>query len=174
VTTLEEYRAARTLLEEVRRELDAAGRLEVGIMVEVPAAALAADRFAPEVDFFSLGTNDLAQYTMAAERGNEQVAGLADGPVPALLRLVAGVARAARAHGRWVGACGELAGDPAAAVLLVGLGVRELSMAPARIPEVKELVRGLEVEAAEAAAGAALDRDSAGAARADAAPLMGS
>ncbi|MFL5878265.1 MAG: phosphoenolpyruvate--protein phosphotransferase [Solirubrobacteraceae bacterium] len=173
VTTLEEYRTARALLDEVRRELDTDGRLEVGIMVEVPAAALAADRFAPEVDFFSLGTNDLAQYTMAAERGNEHVAALADGPVPALLRLVAGVARAARAHGRWVGACGELAGDPAAAVLLVGLGVRELSMAPARIPEVKELVRGLEAEAAEAAAGAALDRDSAGAARADAAPLMG-
>ena len=173
VTTLEEYRTARALLEDVRRELNAAGRLEVGIMVEVPAAALAADRFAPEVDFFSLGTNDLAQYTMAAERGNEHVAALADGPVPALLRLVAGVARAARAHGTWVGACGELAGDPAAAVLLVGLGVRELSMAPARIPEVKELVRGLELEAAETAASGALDRDSAGAARADAAPLMG-
>ena len=172
VTSLEEYRKARGLLEGARREVGSRDRLEVGIMVEVPAAAVAADRFAPEVDFFSLGTNDLAQYTMAAERGNEQVAALADGPVPALLRLVAGVARAARAHGGWVGACGELAGDPAAAVLLVGLGVRELSMAPPRIPEVKQLLRGVEMEAAEAAASAALDRDSAAEARAEAAPLM--
>ena len=172
VGALEEYRAARAVLDDARRELGAGDRLEVGIMVEVPSAALAADRFAREVDFFSLGTNDLAQYTMAAERGNEHVAALAEGPVPALLRLAAMVTRAARAHGRWVGACGELAGDPAAAALLVGLGLRELSMAPARIPEVKQVVRGLALEAAEAAAAAALDRDSAAEARAEAAPLL--
>ena len=173
VTALAEYRAARALLDEIRSELGATDALEVGIMVEVPAAALAADRFAPEVDFFSLGTNDLAQYTMAAERGNENVAALAEGPVPALLRLIAGVTEAARLRGRWVGACGELAGDPAAAALLVGLGVRELSMAPARIPEVKQVVRGLALDEAAAAAQAALARDSADEARADAAPLLG-
>jgi phosphocarrier protein FPr len=173
VTALAEYRAARALLDEIRGELGMTEALEVGIMVEVPAAALAADRFAPEVDFFSLGTNDLAQYTMAAERGNENVAALAEGPVPALLRLIAGVTEAARLRGRWVGACGELAGDPAAAALLVGLGVRELSMAPARIPEVKQVVRGLALDEAAAAAQAALARDSADEARADAAPLLG-
>ena len=172
VTALAEYRAARALLDEIRGELGGTEALEVGIMVEVPAAALAADRFAPEVDFFSLGTNDLAQYTMAAERGNENVAALAEGPVPALLRLIAGVTEAARLRGRWVGACGELAGDPAAAALLVGLGVRELSMAPARIPEVKQVVRGLALDEAAAAAQAALARDSADEARADAAPLL--
>jgi multiphosphoryl transfer protein len=172
VSALEEYRAARAVLEEARRDVGGPDELEVGIMIEVPSAALAADRFAPEVDFFSLGTNDLAQYTMAAERGNEQVAALADGPVPALLRLVAGVTRAARAHGRWVGACGELAGEPAAAALLVGLGVRELSMAPTRIPEVKQVVRGLTLGDAESAAAAALDRDSATQAREAAAPLL--
>jgi phosphoenolpyruvate-protein kinase (PTS system EI component) len=90
------------------------------------------------------------------------------------LRLVAGVTRAARAHGRWVGACGELAGEPAAAALLVGLGVRELSMAPARIPEVKQVVRGLTLDDAESAAATALDRDSAAQAREAAAPLLGS
>jgi phosphoenolpyruvate-protein phosphotransferase len=173
VTALAEFRAARALLDEIRSELGATDALEVGIMVEVPAAALAADRFAPEVDFFSLGTNDLAQYTMAAERGNENVAALSEGPVPALLRLIAGVTEAARLRGRWVGACGELAGDPAAAALLVGLGVRELSMAPARIPEVKQVVRGLALDEAAAAAQAALARDSADEARADAAPLLG-
>jgi multiphosphoryl transfer protein len=172
VTTLAEYRAARALLDEARRERGGPEDLEVGIMVEVPAAALAADRFAPEVDFFSLGTNDLAQYTMAAERGNEHVAALAEGPVPALLRLIAGVTEAAGAHGRWVGACGELAGDPAAAALLVGLGVRELSMAPARIPEVKQVVRALDLDAAAAAAQAAQQRDSAAEARAEVASLL--
>ena len=92
-------------------------------MVEVPAVAIAAQRFAPEVDFFSIGTNDLAQYTMAAERGNPDVAALIDGPLPPVLRLVALVTRAAAATGAWVGVCGELAGEPGAAALLVGLGV---------------------------------------------------
>ena len=100
-------------------------------MVEIPAAALTAARLAPHVDFFSLGTNDLTQYTMAAERGDERLAALLAGPQPAVLRLVRATVEAAAAHGRWVGVCGELAGDPAAAVLLAGLGVTELSMAPA-------------------------------------------
>ena len=103
-------------------------------MVEVPALALQAEQFAAEVDFFSVGTNDLTQYTMAAERGNAALAPLLDGMQAPVLALIAQVCAAAAAHGRWVGVCGELAGDPDAAVVLVGLGVRELSMAAGRIP----------------------------------------
>src|SRR4029453_9531516 len=109
---------------------EAPGQLEGGVMIEVPAAALAADAFAREVDFFSIGTNDLVQYTMAAERGNEAVSGLADGLHPSVLRLIRSVTEAAEAHGKWVGVCGELGSDPQAVPLLVGLGVSELSVNP--------------------------------------------
>jgi multiphosphoryl transfer protein len=157
VATLDEYRAARALLEAEREQIGAAP-LEVGVMVEVPAVALQADRFAAEVDFFSVGTNDLTQYTMAAERGNERLAGLLDGLRAPVLRLIADTARAAAAHGRWVGVCGELAGDPEAAVVLAGLGVRELSMAASRIAEVKEALRATTLAAARDAAEDALGR----------------
>jgi multiphosphoryl transfer protein len=142
VTTLAEYHQAVSVLDRAREQLGgAAGQLEVGIMVEVPAAALAAEGFAPEVDFFSIGTNDLVQYTMAAERGNDAVASLADGLHPAVLRLIRGVAEAAEAHGKWVGVCGELGADPLAVPVLVGLGVSELSVNPPAIPSTKEAVR---------------------------------
>jgi multiphosphoryl transfer protein len=131
------------------------------VMVEVPAAALAAERFAPEVDFFSIGTNDLTQYTMAAERGNAELAELVDGPVPAVLRLVVEVTRAAGAHGRWVGVCGELAAEPAAAIVLAGLGVSELSMSGAAIPEVKEALRGIDLATARGIAERALELEAA-------------
>jgi phosphoenolpyruvate-protein phosphotransferase/dihydroxyacetone kinase phosphotransfer subunit len=157
VATLDEYRAARALLEAERAALGVAP-IEVGVMVEVPAVALQADAFAAEVDFFSVGTNDLTQYTMAAERGNERLAGLLDGPRPPVLRLIAETARAAAEHGRWVGVCGELAGDPEAAVVLAGLGVKELSMAAGRIPAVKDALRAVTLAEARAAAGRALDR----------------
>jgi phosphocarrier protein FPr len=135
-------------------------------MVEVPSAALQAHQLATLVDFFSIGTNDLTQYTMAAERGNELVGELLAGPQPAVLRLVAQTVAGAQAHGRWVGVCGELAGDPAAALLLVGLGVRELSMAPPLVAEVKEALRRVTLSDAVDAATRALDaRDSAGARR---------
>jgi phosphocarrier protein FPr len=134
--------------------------------------AVAAERFAAEVDFFSIGTNDLAQYTMAAERGNEAVAELLSDPAPAVLRLVAAVSEAAQAHGRWVGVCGELAGDPTAAVLLAGLGVDELSMAAPRIPAVKEALREVTLVEARATAAAALNQDDAAAVRELAAPLV--
>ena len=112
--------------------------------------------FAPEVDFFSIGTNDLAQYTMAAERGNAALAGLLDGrAAPRCSRLIAAVTAAAEAHGRWVGVCGELAGDPEAAVLLAGLGVRELSMAASRIPAVKAALREVDSGGSRAAAAGA-------------------
>jgi multiphosphoryl transfer protein len=135
-------------------------------MVEVPSVAVQAERFAREVDFFSIGTNDLAQYALAAERGNAALAALTDGPVPALLALVRDVVRGAAAHGRWVGVCGELAGDPDAAVLLVGLGVTELSMAAGLVPGVKEVVRGLDADQAARLAAAAIDLDDAAAVRA--------
>jgi phosphocarrier protein FPr len=111
-------------------------------MVEVPALALQAGQFAPEVDFFSVGTNDLAQYTMAAERGNAALAQLL-GPeaLEPVLALIARTVEAADAHGRWVGVCGELAGDPEAARRLTEIGVRELSMAASRIPDVKAALR---------------------------------
>jgi phosphoenolpyruvate-protein phosphotransferase/dihydroxyacetone kinase phosphotransfer subunit len=152
VTTLAEYHHAVSVLGRAREQLvqrgETAGRMEVGIMVEVPAAALTAESFAPEVDFFSIGTNDLVQYTMAAERGNEAVAALADGLHPAVLRLIQGVVSSAEAHGKWVGVCGELGADPLAAPVLVGLGVSELSVNPPAIPATKEAVRHVNTETA--------------------------
>ena len=103
-------------------ELGVRPELETGVMVEVPALALQAEQFAREVDFFSVGTNDLAQYTMAAERGNGALAGLLQAALAPVLALIANVVEAADAHGRWVGVCGELAGEPEAAVMLAGLG----------------------------------------------------
>jgi phosphocarrier protein FPr len=157
VATLAEFRAARALLDEERASLGAATPLEVGVMVEVPALALQAADVAPEVDFFSVGTNDLAQYTMAAERGNARLSELL-GPsaLAPVLGLISRVTAAAAAHGRWVGVCGELAGDPQTAVLLAGLGVSELSMAASRIPAVKAALRATHSEAAAAAARRAL------------------
>jgi phosphocarrier protein FPr len=168
VSTLAEYRAARRLVEEL-----AGPPIDVGIMVEVPAVAVSAERFAREVDFFSVGTNDLGQYTMAAERGNEALAELLSGPQPALLRLIATLTEAAERHGRWVGVCGELAGDPAAAILLAGLGVAELSMAPSRIPEAKATLRGTALADARELARRALDCDDAAQVAALVAPALG-
>jgi phosphocarrier protein FPr len=165
VATLEEYLQARAALERIREEL-AVPALEVGVMVEVPAAALAAEAFAQEVDFFSLGTNDLTQYTLAAERGNASVAALADGLHPSVLRLIRLVADAAGRHDRWVGVCGELASDPAAVPVLVGLGVTELSANAPAIPAVKQAVRGVDLAAARVLADEALELPSASEVRA--------
>jgi multiphosphoryl transfer protein len=150
-----------------RRALDAAiaadGRgtpsgLQVGIMVEVPATALKAAAFVPHVDFFSIGTNDLTQYTLAAERGNPAVAALADPLDPGVLRLVDAVCRAAGERAL-VAVCGEAAADPLAAELLVGLGVRELSTAPPAVPGTKQAVRELDAGDAAHRAAAALTAD---------------
>jgi phosphoenolpyruvate-protein phosphotransferase/dihydroxyacetone kinase phosphotransfer subunit len=165
VATLGEVRAARAVLDEARAATGIDAPLELGIMVEVPAAALTSATLAEHVDFFSLGTNDLTQYTMAAERGDERLAALLAGPQPAVLRLVQATVEAAAPRGRWVGVCGELAGDPAAAVLLAGLGVTELSMAPALIPEAKAALRAVDLPAARAAAQAALEAEDADGAR---------
>ena len=152
VATLDEITATKELLQQARLETGIDAPIELGIMVEIPAAALTAARLAPHVDFFSIGTNDLTQYTMAAERGDARLAALLDGPQPAVLRLVHETVRAATAAGRWVGVCGELAGDPAAAVLLAGLGVTELSMAPGLIAGVKQALRSVSLAAARDAA----------------------
>jgi multiphosphoryl transfer protein len=166
VATPAEFEAALSAVARARGATGVDAPLEVGIMIEVPSAALQAQQLAASADFFSIGTNDLTQYTMAAERGNERVGALLSGPQPAVLRLVHAAVAGADAHGRWVGVCGELAGDPAAAVLLVGLGVRELSMAPSLVPEVKQALRSVAIaDAAEAASQALQARDSAGARR---------
>ena len=167
VATVEELRAALAVLAAAREQLGArAGGAEVGIMIEVPAAALAADALAREVDFFSVGTNDLAQYTLAADRGNERVAALADALHPAVLRLIGSAADAAAAHGRWIGVCGELASDPLAAAPLIGLGVSELSVAPPAVPATKQAVRAVDSADAAALARELLALESAGAVRA--------
>ncbi|HEY66902.1 MAG TPA: phosphoenolpyruvate--protein phosphotransferase [Thermoflexia bacterium] len=165
VATVSEVRAARAVLEECRAELLAEGqpvaeKMEVGIMVEIPAAALMADHLAAEVDFFSIGTNDLSQYTLAADRTNAQVAPLATGFQPAVLRLVRDVIAAAHAQGKWVGLCGELAGEPLAIPILLGLGLDEFSMNPPAIPLAKQIIRALTLEEAQEVAQAALKLDS--------------
>ena len=172
VATVGELQTALGLLEQARTQTGLDAPFETGIMVEVPAAALLSERLGRDVDFFSIGTNDLTQYTMAAERGNERVAALLNGPHPAVLRLVRKTVEGAEAHGRWVGVCGELAGDPASALLLAGLGVRELSMAPPLIPEVKAAVRSVALADARAAAERALAAEDADEARRQAAALL--
>jgi phosphotransferase system enzyme I (PtsI) len=148
ITTFEEFRQAADLLEECKRELREADvefdeGLPVGIMVEVPSVALTASAFAPHVDFFSIGTNDLIQYLLAIDRNNDAVAHLYDPMHPAVLKCIASVCDAAASAGKPVSVCGEAAADPAMVPLLVGLGVEELSMTPSSILEVKERVRGL-------------------------------
>jgi multiphosphoryl transfer protein len=172
VATIDELEAARAAVAEARRATGVDAPLEVGIMVEVPSAAVRAGQLAASADFFSIGTNDLTQYTMAAERGNEHVGQLLSGPQPAVLRLIRATVDGAKAHGRWVGVCGELAGDPAAAVLLVGLGVTELSMAAPLVAEVKQALRSVALADAAEAARRALDARDAAEARRFAADLI--
>ena len=157
VSTLGEFRKAKALLGEIARELEAEGLpargdLPVGAMIEVPSAALMADRLATEVDFFSIGTNDLVQYTLAVDRTNETVADLYSAADPAVLRLLRMVVEAAKPTGLPVNVCGTMGGDPLYTRLLVGLGLRMLSMPPTQVPEVKRVVRSASVPEAEALA----------------------
>jgi phosphoenolpyruvate-protein phosphotransferase len=141
VTQLSELRFARQLLEEEALALGLAELPKLGIMIEVPAAALMADLFAPHVDFFSIGTNDLTQYTLAMDRDHPRLASQADSFHPSVLRLIASTVTAAHAHGKWVGVCGALASETLATPLLLGLGVDELSVSVPLIPAVKAAVR---------------------------------
>jgi phosphoenolpyruvate-protein phosphotransferase len=166
VSTVAELAAAREVLDAAIAQAGG-GRpagLQVGIMVEVPAAALKAAAFAPHVDFLSIGTNDLTQYALAADRGNGGLGGLGDPYDPGVLRLVA--ATCAGAGPALVAVCGELAADERAAALLVGLGVRELSVTPRAVPAVKQAVRDLDLREAVVTAGLALDADGADTVRA--------
>jgi phosphoenolpyruvate-protein phosphotransferase len=161
VCDVEDFRRARTLVEMVRRSVEYPFPLPIGAMIEVPSAALLADALAAEADFFSLGTNDLVQYTLACDRGNPHVASLCSFHHPAVLRLVDMTVRATLAAGRPVGVCGEAAGDPAAIPLLVGLGVQELSVGPARLSTTRDCLRALRYEAARHLAAEALRRTTA-------------
>ena len=148
VSDLAELRQARAMVEEERARLDAP-RVPVGIMIEVPSAALLADQLAPEVDFFSIGTNDLTQYTLAMDRGHAGLAARQDGLHPAVLRLIHQTVSAAHQHGKRVDLCGELGSDAAAIPILVGLGVDELSVSIPAIPTVKAQVRSLSLAAVQ-------------------------
>ncbi|AXV73020.1 phosphoenolpyruvate--protein phosphotransferase [Ralstonia solanacearum] len=155
ITSLGEVIALRAACERIRAELDAPA-VPLGIMVEVPAAALLADQLAEHVDFFSIGTNDLTQYTLAIDRQHPDLAAEADSLHPAVLRLIQLTVQGAARHGRWVGVCGGLAGDPFGALLLTGLGVHELSMSPRDIPAVKARLRDAHVRQLTELAGQAL------------------
>ncbi|HLO28363.1 MAG TPA: phosphoenolpyruvate--protein phosphotransferase [Anaerolineales bacterium] len=144
VSDIAELRQARTLIEELCRELDVPA-VQIGIMVEVPSAALMADVFAPEIDFFSIGTNDLTQYTLAMDRGNSTLASKHDGLHPAVLRLIAQTIEAAHKYGKRADICGELGSDAAAIPILLGLGMDELSVSVPSIPTVKAQVRSLKI-----------------------------
>ncbi|MQA04002.1 MAG: phosphoenolpyruvate--protein phosphotransferase [Streptosporangiales bacterium] len=161
VTTLDELQRAVDLLDRARADVGVDVQLPVGVMVEVPAVALLADAFAARVDFLSVGTNDLTQYVLAADRGNADLAELADACQPAVLRLVRQAAQAAAGHGRQLAVCGELAADPAVAGLLLGLGVTELSVTPVAVPEVKQAVRATSYAEAQQLAERALAATSA-------------
>ncbi|MBE9160020.1 phosphoenolpyruvate--protein phosphotransferase [Nodosilinea sp. LEGE 06152] len=141
IATLEDIRAAKTVLESVRSAIDGPP-VEIGMMVEVPSAVLMAAEFAQEVDFFSVGTNDLTQYLLAMDRGHPTLAKQADALHPAVLRAIAQTVQGAKLSGKWVGVCGGLAGDAQGAMILAGLGVKELSMDIPSIPKVKARLRG--------------------------------
>ena len=155
VGNIEEWRTAKAMVDRLRVELPVAD-LQVGIMIEIPSAALIAPVLAQEVDFFSIGTNDLTQYTLAIDRGHPSLSGQADGLHPAVLRLIGMTVEAAHAHGKWVGVCGELAADALAVPMLVGLGVDELSVSARSIALVKARVRELDFVACQRLAQQAL------------------
>jgi phosphoenolpyruvate-protein phosphotransferase len=165
IATIDELQRAKELTEEARRSVGA-DPVEIGMMIEVPSSAVMADVFAPEVDFFSVGTNDLTQYVLAMDRLHPQLAKQADGLHPAVLRLIDTTVRAADAAGKWVGACGGVAGDPLGVVILSGLGVRELSVSIPSIAAVKAQIRQLSRDKARALAQRALACRTAGEVRA--------
>ncbi|RST30060.1 phosphoenolpyruvate--protein phosphotransferase [Sphingomonas ginkgonis] len=152
VSELAELRRARAAIAAAMAEVRRTSPVQVGVMIETPAAALLAEPLAAEADFMSIGTNDLTQYTLAADRGNAAVAGLVDPLHPAVLRLIAHAAEGAARHRRPLGLCGGLASEPGAAALLVGLGVTELSATPAAVPAVKAVVRTIRTTDAKALA----------------------
>jgi phosphotransferase system enzyme I (PtsI) len=161
ISGVNEVIRANEILEHVKNDLRAEGKpfdenIQVGAMIEIPSAALTAEMIAQEVDFFSIGSNDLIQYTMAVDRVNERVANLYEPTHPAILRLLRNVVESAHNNGIWVGICGEMAGDPLYTPLLVGMGVDELSVGAASLPRVKEVIRRLKLSEAQELAAATL------------------
>ena len=161
ISALHELTRANQILEECKAELHKEGiafneQMEVGAMIEVPSAAMTADILASEVDFFSIGTNDLIQYTLAVDRVNERIAYLYEPTHPAILKLIENVVDSAHRHDLWVGLCGEMAGDPVLVPLLVGLGIDELSTDAATVPRIKMMIRSLDYTEAQALAKEAL------------------
>ncbi len=173
VAELAELRAVRALMDEEKANLGIDAAVELGVMVETPAAAISADILATEADFLSVGTNDLTQYVLAMDRGNPELAGRIDALHPAVLRMIAETCRGAAQYGRWVGVCGGLASDPLGAAILIGLGVTELSATVAAVPGVKAQVRTLNLPQCQALAQQALQQTSPQAVRALAASLVG-
>jgi len=170
VSTLREVRLARQIFDQSCLELSARGQpvgghIQIGIMVEIPSVAILAEKFAELVDFFSIGTNDLTQYTFAADRGNERVAHLGDPCHPAVLRQIARVIEAGHARSIWVGLCGEMGGDPEGIPILLGLGLDEFSISSSAIPHAKAILRSWSVSKAQLVAQAALDAEDAEAVR---------
>lgn len=165
ITDPAEIRAVRRMLDEVRRELGISEPVQVGAMIETPASAVIAGRIAREVDFLSIGTNDLTQYTLAMDRGHAELAHRIDGLHPAVLNLIAMTVDAADEHDRLVAVCGGLASEPAAVPILIGLGVRELSVVPTLVPQLKSLIRTLTVASCRSLAQRALVMDTAEAVR---------
>ncbi|HSK38270.1 MAG TPA: phosphoenolpyruvate--protein phosphotransferase, partial [Arenibaculum sp.] len=156
ISTLEELAKAKAFTEKVRKEMGAEP-VEIGIMIEVPSAVMMADELAREVDFFSIGTNDLTQYVLAMDRMHPVLAKQADGLHPAVLRMIDRTVAAARLNGKWVGACGGIAGDPQGVAILVGLGVSEISVSIPSIAAVKAQIRGMTMDKARALAKRAID-----------------
>lgn len=166
VCDVSELKAARRMLDEVREELRQQGvpqaeKIEVGVMIEVPSAALSADILARHVDFFSIGSNDLIQYTLAVDRGNENVAAMYQPAHPAVLRLIQNVVEAAHRNNIWVGVCGEMAGDAVLVPVLIGLGVDELSASATSIPRIKRAIQALNYEEAKQLASRCVGNESA-------------
>jgi phosphotransferase system enzyme I (PtsI) len=161
ISGLDELSQANALVEKYKAELRAEGvpfdeNIEIGVMIEIPAAVIIADELASRVKFFSIGSNDLIQYTLAADRTNEKVSYLYEPTHPAIVRLIKQTVEAAHRHGIWVGVCGEIAGDPALAPLLIGLGVDEFSTAPAGVSQIKYMIRRLKLTEAQELAAFAL------------------
>jgi phosphotransferase system enzyme I (PtsI) len=166
VSTLLELRQCKMILAEVKEDLEDEGipfnrKIPVGTMIEVPSAAILADQLAREVNFFSIGTNDLTQYTLAADRTNEAVASLYSAGDPAVLRLLDSVIKAAGRNNIEVSVCGEMSGDPIYTMLLLGLGLRQLSVTPQNIPEIKKIIRSITIEEANLVAQEAMRLDTA-------------
>ncbi|MCD6304129.1 MAG: phosphoenolpyruvate--protein phosphotransferase, partial [Planctomycetes bacterium] len=165
ITSILELRQAKTIVRDVAEDLEEE-RIEhrsdvpIGMMVETPSAAIQCDAFAREVDFFSIGTNDLIQYTLAVDRGNERVASLFSAAHPAVLKLIRDVVRAGRRHDIHVSLCGEIAGDPLFTLPLLGMGLKTFSCAPPAIPEIKKLIRSCTMEQALAVARRVMSFDS--------------